>query len=64
MHVQEVMYYICEFAERGDLYSALADDNLAEELSWYNRQGALFCMSCRTQGIECMLGRQGGCLAK
>ncbi|KAK9811928.1 hypothetical protein WJX73_000424 [Symbiochloris irregularis] len=36
---EDIMYYVCEYCQNGDLYTALfqRDDYLMEELSWYRR---------------------------
>ncbi|KAK9787355.1 hypothetical protein WJX73_003664 [Symbiochloris irregularis] len=34
---KEIMYYVCEFCNNGDLDTALADDSLCESLSWYQK---------------------------
>ena len=35
--MQDVMYYLQEYMQNGDLFHALADDEHAAELSWYKR---------------------------
>ncbi|KAK9812104.1 hypothetical protein WJX73_006928 [Symbiochloris irregularis] len=34
---EEIMYIVCEFCQNGDLYTALADEELTRMLSWYKR---------------------------
>lgn len=37
MLLQGSMLYVTEYLPGGDLYHALADEKLADKLSWYNR---------------------------
>ena len=39
--LQDLIYIVFELMEGGDLYSLLASETMADELSWYSRQAPM-----------------------